>query len=278
MRSKSRITITLAHDLLSQIDDMIDGKAIRNRSHAIEDLLRQGLEPRVTTAAILAGGRRGDGRIAPILSIGGTPLIQIMMDHLISYGIDRIFILGAKNEERLRAVVASGDPPAADAEFVRERSPRGTLGAIKLIEHRIGPDPFVVLHGDVLTDIDLFEFSRFHKRQGTLATIAVKPREAERNYGKVMLQGNRITEFMDVNRSEGISIVNTGVYILQPEVLGIVPDRGPTHFEVDLFPRLAVIGELSAFVFQGIWFDVSREKSYQLAQTRWAARADGERR
>ena len=102
-----------------------------------------------------------------------------------------------------------------------------------------------------------------------MATIAVKPRDAERQFGKVLLQGNRITHFLETERSEGISIINTGVYLLQPEVLHLIEPDQPSRFETDVFPKLAAMQELNAFFFQGIWFDISRPESYQSAQARW---------
>lgn len=271
MRSKARITITLARDLLSQIDGMIDDVTIRNRSHAIELLLRRSLRPTVHTAAILAAGEDGNGMIPPLRKIGDRLLIEIMLRHLGQHGIRTVFLLAGKHEEKLRAALAeTGNPWNLELEFISEGEPRGTAGAVKLIEDQIGSEPLLVLHGDVLTDIDLSEFVQFHQREGTMATIAVKPRVAERRYGKVMLQGNRITEFLDIHQSEGISIVNAGVYLLDPEALHLVEEGGRRTFEQDLFPDLAAIGELSAFIFQGIWYDISQEDSYRLALGRWA--------
>jgi NDP-sugar pyrophosphorylase family protein len=83
-----------------------------------------------------------------------------------------------------------------------------------------------------------------------------------------MLQGNRITEFLETDESEGMSIVNAGVYVIHPHALRLVDHKPPTFFERDLFPRLADIGELSAFMFQGIWFDISQEDSYRQALAR----------
>jgi NDP-sugar pyrophosphorylase family protein len=272
MRSKARITITLPPQLLGQIDGIIDGETIRNRSHAIEHLVRRSLEPQVTTAAILAGGRVGRETFPALLSINGTTLINITLAHLATHGIETIYILAGDSQEQLRQLLGNGGSFGVSLRYIREDRPRGTLGAVKLIEEEIGSAPLLVMHGDVLTDIDLTEFFRFHKREGTLATVAVKPRQAERKYGKVMMQGNRITEFLDTSQSEGISIINTGVYLLQPEALRLVTADALAHFEVDLFPRLAELGELSAFLFQGIWFDISEGESYRLARERWASK------
>ncbi len=272
MRSKARLTITLARDLLRQVDRMIDNKTIRNRSHAIEMLLRQSLMSKVTTAVILAGGDSGDGPLPALLPIENTQLLFITIGHLVNFGISRIFILAGKNEAALRQVVGEGRFMGATVVYAREDQPLGTAGAVKTIEDKLADEPFLVIHADVLTNINLAEFIEFHKHENTLATIAVKPREAERTYGKVLLQGNKITDFSETNQSEGISIVNTGVYLLQPDALKLIELDQPAHFEKDLFPKLAAIHELSAFIFQGIWFDISTSDSYRLAQARWAAK------
>jgi NDP-sugar pyrophosphorylase family protein len=269
MRSKARLTITLARDLLAQIDRMIDSRKIRNRSHAIELLLRESLKTRVTTAVILAGGEVGEGPFPALRPIGNQPLIFITLKHLIESGIQMIHILAGRNEPSLKQVVDEGNYLGAQIRYGGEDRPLGTAGAIKSIESRLAQEPFLVLHSDVLTNINLAEFIQFHKDENTLATIAVKPREAERKYGKLLLQGNKITDFSETDKSEGISIVNTGVYLLQPEALSLIVAGQPAYFERDVFPNLAAIGELSAFFFQGIWFDISAPDSYQLAQARW---------
>jgi mannose-1-phosphate guanylyltransferase/phosphomannomutase len=251
---------------------MIDNQTVRNRSHAIELLLRESLKTRLTTAVILAGGKRRDSTQPALLPIANQPLIFIALRHLVAYGINNLFILAGDNEATLKAVVGEGDFMGATICYVREKDPLGTAGAVKSIEPRLANEPFLVLHADVLTDIDLSDFIEFHKNEGCMATIAVKPRDAERKYGKLLLQGNRITALSAANQSEGYSIVNTGVYALQPEALSLLEPRRNAQFESDLFPQLAAIGELSAYFFQGIWFDVSTNESYEKAQIRWASR------
>lgn len=269
MRSKARITITLARDLLKEIDQMIDQREIRNRSHAIELLLRQSLTPSVKVAAILAGGVAKSRHLPALRTIGGRTLIETMVGHLVDHGVQDIYILAGENAQLISNVLSVTSARNAHVVYVDEQPPRGTAGAVKLLEKKIGEERLLVVHGDILTDIDLTEFVRFHEREGRLVTVAVKPREAERRYGKVMLQGNRITQFSDRDRNGGVSIVNTGVYLLQTEALGLIESRAPSYFESSLFPHLAAIGELGAFMFQGLWFDISENDNYLLAQDRW---------
>jgi NDP-sugar pyrophosphorylase family protein len=269
VRSKARLTITLAKDLLKQVDGMVDGKSIRSRSHAIEMLVKDALIPKVTTAVILAGGERQTQTIPALLPIGDRPLIFTMLEHLIRYGINTVYVLANKSGPDLESLVGDGHLMGVKIHHVSEEKPLGTAGAVRDLESRLPPEPFIVIHGDILTSIDLAEFIEFHKQEDTLATIAVKPRDAERKYGKVLMQGNRITDFSQTNQSEGISIVNTGVYLLQPQSLRLIDGGKPVFFETDFFPKLAALNQLSAFVFQGVWFDVSDPESYASAQARW---------
>ncbi len=269
MRSKSRLTITLSPDLLRQVDRMIDKQRIRSRSHAIETLLRQSLQPRVSTAVLLAGGDRPAIAAPAIAPIGGKALITRMIEHLMGFGVDSFVVLAGSECATIEAVLGDGEHLGARIRYVEERRPRGTAGALKAAQPYLEEGPFLALHADVLTNIDIGDFVDFHIRENTLATIAVKPRSAEATYGKVLLQGNRITRFVDQGASQGISIINTGVYLFKPEVLGLIPDDQPSRLEEDVFPQLAMMGELSAFLFQGIWFDVREPENRDRAQARW---------
>lgn len=273
MRRKTRLTITLTPDLLRQVDQLIDKRTIRSRSHAIEVLLRQSLTPVVETAVLLAGGH-GEGDEIPALSrIRGEPLISRTIQHLLGAGIRSFVVLAGEHESAIRSVVGEGRRLGTRIDYVREDRPLGTAGALKLAEPLLGGGSFLLVHADVLTNIDIESFINFHMRENTLATIAVKPRQSERQYGKVLLEGNRIIDFIEEGDNQGISIVNTGVYLFRPEVLNLIASDGPSHLETDVFPRLAGMRELGAFLFQGIWFDVSTPENRGLAEARW--RQDG---
>jgi NDP-sugar pyrophosphorylase family protein len=120
---------------------MIDEKEVRNRSHAIEVLIRQSLMPKVSTAAILAGGSLENGDLPPLLTIGSRRLIHITIGHLINHGIRKIFILAGKNEGRIRDVLGDGSSYDASLKYVQEDKEWGTAGAVKLIEHQVGVEP-----------------------------------------------------------------------------------------------------------------------------------------
>ncbi|MCP4202261.1 MAG: ribbon-helix-helix protein, CopG family [bacterium] len=274
-RSKARLTITLAPDVLDRVDRLIDEGELSNRSQAIEALLRRSLKPSVTTAVILAGGDHDGPEIPALVPIGGQALVARTILHLAGFGIRSFVVLAGPYERAIKRLMGDGRSLDVQISYLRERSRRGTAGALKLVQDYVGDDPFLVIHGDVLTDIDIADFIAFHLNENTMATIAVKPRQSEKRYGQVLLQGNRITNFLESGRDAGISIVNTGVYLFGPAVFGMIDKDKTSQLEEDVFPRLARMGELSAFLFQGIWYDISSPKNYRKAKMRWSEKGAG---
>lgn len=257
MRTKSRLTITLPEDVLNQVDSFIDGKQIRNRSHAIETLILKSLMPSVKTAVILAGGKGSVNGPPPLQKIFGKFLLAHQLEHLKNFGLANVVICGGSDSEKILQVFGDGSEFGVEIVYVDEKKPMGTAGAIKLAEKYLDSNPFLVMHGDVLTDLNLSEFIDFHLEENTLATLGVKPRMGEKEYGQVFMQGNKIIKFMENGATEGISIVNTGIYVFKPKVLDIIPAGKKLKLESAIFPALASERQLSAFIFQGVWRDVS---------------------
>jgi mannose-1-phosphate guanylyltransferase len=269
MRTKARLTITLPPDLLDEVDQMVGQRNIRNRSHAIEVLLRGSLSPKAAAAVLLAGGPSKEDYLPALMPIQGQALIVLTVSQLVAHGIRNIIILAGQSEARLRGLLGDGTYLGAAVRYVSEPRPLGTAGALKSAEQYLVNGPFLVLHADILTNMNVSELVKFHTSQNGLATMAVKPRQAEPSYGKVLLEGSRITEFIGQSQAQGVSIVNAGVYMFEPEVLGLIEAGTRSRLETDIFPKLARLGELRAFLFQGVWFDISRSENYEAAQERW---------
>ncbi len=269
MRRRSRVTITLDNQLLKKLDQLMIKKNIANRSQVIETLLNQSLKPQVNTAVVLAGGSLNKGKIL-LKKVNDQYLFSIMLEHLKEHGIDKIIITTTDEikpilEERF----GDGSAFELDLIYVTETKPLGTAGALKNIDYLLGSKPFLVVHGDVLTDLNLHDFFEFHVKEGVEITIGVKPRMGEKKYGQVFLQGNKIIRFLKDGTNEGISIVNTGLYVINPRVLKRFPANSQVFLETDVFPRLATEGKLAAFIFQGLWFDISSRDSLMEALSRW---------
>lgn len=263
MKTKTRLTITLSWDLLKKVDALVDGHKIRNRSHAIENLVQNSLTQGVNTAIILAGGAREGGEISALKKVGGRYALSHILDHLKKYGIINIVICAGKNQEKIKDIFKDGADFGLNINYVLEKSPLGTAGAIKLAEKYLGESPFLVVNDTTITDLNLEDLITFHLNEETTATICVKPRMSEKKYGQAFMHGNKIVQFLDgatAYGTYGISIVNIGLYIFSRDILDYIPEDKNMSLELEVFPKLATKKELSAFLFQGNWLDVDAQK------------------
>lgn len=267
--AKQRLTITLSENILKKIDTYIDGVQVRNRSHAIESLLENSFSPSIDTAVILAGGSKNRKEIPALKKIGDRSVLAITFEKLREIGIDRVVICAGSDTNAIKKEFGDGSNTGFSLMYVEEPVELGTAGALKLAEKHLQHEPFLVIHGDVLSDLDLANLVEFHLQEHAIATIAVKPAMGTKELGHVFLSGNRIKAFLDSSEQRGISIINTGTYILNPEVLKKITPQKKLYLEKDIFPKLAEVGELSAFVFQGNWFDVTKDEIFAVAATAW---------
>lgn len=256
MSQKVRLTITLSDDVLSRVDQIIDGKEIRNRSHAIETLVSKQLYGEVSQAVVLAGGK-AEAIDQALTAVAGRPLIEHLINLLKSYRIGKIMVLTDRQNKRLAGVLARFE----GVELIVQSTNLGTAGALYEIKDNLGPQPVVVMHGDIFTDINLEDMVRFHLDQGAPVTIGVKPKLHQKEFGKAQMAGTKIEAFLSSPKEPGVGMVNTGVYIIDPKTLELLPKNNkPLMLETDLFPLLADKRQLNGFLFEGIWYDVSNRK------------------
>lgn len=271
---KERITITLDDDLINEVDHTVDGQTIKNRSHAIELLLNKALRKKTLTKAILlAGGPLkiglGKSKKSPSNTlVNGRPIIMYIMYSLKKYGINDFIIVGRKGTINPLKELFDNTNFKENVTYIEEPDYMGTAGAFKLAsEHITGP--VVVCNTNALFQIDLDQMFQFHKNSGSMATISLTSVPDVSNYGVVLLNGTKIFSFEEKPKHKIPSnLVNAGCYILEPEVLEMIPE-GYGRFEIDVFPKLAKQEELSGYVFYGKWIYVSDEESLEMANRDW---------
>ena len=152
--------------------------------------------------------------------------------------------------------------------YVTEESPLGTAGSVKNARSLLNRT-FLVVSGDALTDIDLRAATDFHKERGAMATIVLKKVPNPLEFGLVITsEDGRIERFLEKpGWGEVFSdTINTGIYVMEPEVLNLIPDDRPYDFSKDLFPQMLENGfPLYGFVADGYWTDVGNLEQYLAA-------------
>jgi len=274
---RQRLTITLKQDILDRLDATIDGASIRNRSHAIEYHLGKVLGSRIQTALILAGGQGVKMRPftyeipKAMIPVQGKPIIEHTVTMLRDAGVKKILIhighLGNKIEEYF----GDGSRLGTSISYVKEAKAEGTAAPLRLAKKELQTGPFILVYGDVLIDINMRDFIDFHSESNSLATIAITSVAEPSEFGVVKMQGNKVVEFLQKPpQSPGMShLIYTGVSIIEPEVISLIPEKGESHLEDDVFPKLAKQKKLSGYPFEGKWFDIGTPEDYERALANW---------
>jgi len=144
--------------------------------------------------------------------------------------------------------------------------PLGTAGPIKLAEKFLGQsEPFLVLNGDIFADLNYREIIENHVKKKALATIALCQVEDPSSYGVAeMAENEQITRFVEKppKGTAPSNLINAGVYVLNPEVLQLIPKGKAVSMEREIFPKLAAEGKLYGHRIQGLWMDVGKPEEY----------------
>ncbi|NLM41460.1 MAG: NTP transferase domain-containing protein [Firmicutes bacterium] len=226
-------------------------------------------------AVIMAGGE--GTRLRPLTCCVPKPMVPIlnrpMMEHILHLLKRHQFTDIACTLWYLPRDVTTyfqdGHAFGMNLEYYIEREPLGTAGGVKNAAQSL-QSTFVVMSGDALTDIDLTQAVAFHRQQGALATLVLTRVADPLSYGVVLTGENgRITQFLEKPTWSQVfsDTVNTGIYILEPEVLDYVAPGEKVDFSQDVFPELLRRGApLFGYIAAGYWSDVGNLDIYRQAQ------------
>jgi mannose-1-phosphate guanylyltransferase len=220
-------------------------------------------------ALILAGGEGTRLRPLtstvpkPVVPLVDRPFVAFMFDWLRRHGVDDIVMSCGHLASGVRNVLGDGEAFGIRLRYVEEPRPLGTGGALKYAE-RLLDERFLMLNGDVLTDLDVSAQIEQHERTGATATLALTPVEDPTAYGLVRLApGGAVTEFVEKPAPDQIDTrnISAGVYVLERSVLDMLVPGESASIERDVFPRLVGDG-LFGCVSNGYWLDIGTPEHY----------------
>jgi mannose-1-phosphate guanylyltransferase/phosphomannomutase len=204
----------------------------------------------------------------PMVPIVGKPCMEHIIDLLRRHGIDDIVVTVAYLPQVIRGYFGDGEAIGVSLHYSVEETPLGTAGSVKHAEALLD-ETFVVISGDALCDFDLSAIVRAHREAGAVATLGLKSVENPLEFGVVIIdEDGRIERFLEKPSWGQVfsDTINTGVYVLEPEVLRMVPDGEPYDFSKQLFPDLLSRGKpLHGHVLEGYWQDIGNLDQYRQA-------------
>ena len=225
-------------------------------------------------AVVMAGGE--GTRLRPLTSNQPKPMVPIVgkpcMEHIIDlvkrHGIEEVVVTLAFMPQAIRAYFGGGESLGLDIDYSVEEQPLGTAGSVRLAHERLA-ETFVVISGDALCDVDLTALVEAHRTKGAAVTIGLKSVDNPLEFGIVVTDDDgRVERFLEKPSWGQVfsDTINTGIYVLEPEVLRHVPDDRPYDFSKELFPLLLEMGRpIYGHVLDGYWQDIGNLEQFRQA-------------
>ena len=199
----------------------------------------------------------------PLMPIGDMPILEIVIKQLKYYGCKKIILAVGHLKELLSAFFNDGKKWNLDIKYSYEDKPMGTAGPLKLINPDEIEDNFIVMNGDVLTDLNFGEFFEYHKNNNALCTIATYKKPVKINLGVLELKNKGVVNYIEkpvLNYT-----VSMGVYAFKKETLGHIPFN--TYFDFpDLIKKLIEENKkVLGYDFKNHWLDIGTPSDFEIA-------------
>ena len=225
---------------------------------------------KITTPVVIMAGGKGT-RLEPFTKVLPKPLIPVgdktVIDHIIDrfrvYGINEFYITINYMAKIMRAYFEEKCPDYT-ISFAEEDEPRGTAGSLKLIKDKISA-PFFVSNCDIIIEADYADLYNFHKKSGCDITLVAATKQFNIPYGVCELNGNGSLKNIN-EKPEYNFLVNTGLYVLNPDILELIPDNGTFHITHLMGKVQDNGGRVGVYpVSEGAWVDVGQWAEYRNA-------------
>ena len=203
----------------------------------------------------------------PMLKVGNKPILQTIVEKFVEYGFVNITMCVNFNAGIIRDYFGDGKEFGVNIDYVLEQKRMGTAGALSLLKERPS-EPFFVMNGDLLTNVNFEHIFNYHMLHKATATMCVREYDYEVPYGVVKMNDNKITAIAEKPVQK--FFVSAGIYMLSPEILDLIPQDEfydmPTLFEKAIAQDKNVI----SFPIHEYWIDIGRLEEYQKANEEYA--------
>ncbi len=206
----------------------------------------------------------------PLLPVVNKPIMEHVLRLLKRHGFTETVVTVQFLAALVRNYFGDGEEIGMALSYATEEMPLGTAGSVKNAQDALRDERFLVISGDALTDIDLTDMVRFHKENGALVTIGLKRVPNPLEFGIIIIDDEgRVQRFLEKPTWGQVfsDTANTGIYVMEPEVLDHVAAGESVDWSGDVFPKLLAEGApLYGYVADGYWEDVGTHESYLKSQ------------
>lgn len=199
----------------------------------------------------------------PLLPIGEKAVLEIQIEHLRKHGVTDVFLATNYKSDYIGNFFGDGSRYGVNLVISREEQRLGTAGPLKLLEKEL-TEPFLVMNGDILTNLDVSSVFAFAEARESLLTITVKKMVLPYAFGNIFFEGDRVTGIEE--KPDIVTHALAGIYIMKPAILAQIP--AGTYFGMDqlILQLLAQDMPVTKYEIRDYWLDIGRVDDYELAQ------------
>lgn len=249
---KEKISITVNNSILKKIDSLVDRLFIRNRSQAIEVVLRESLDKKKTAVILLGGSEKmlqvGDNYV-PFFKKNGVAIIEKAIIKFREENFREIIIIARKKIiDSAFSLLQNGSKYGVHIKYIEEKESNGTADSLRLAKKELS-SPFLVVYGDIVFDkIKLGELWNSHSRKNPISTLTLTTFNKPSIKGVVFLEGDKIIQFDQKPRKSPSYLVFSPIFVCEPELL----NYHGSSLEKDIFPILAKKNLLNGYVSKSV--------------------------
>lgn len=246
---------------------VLDESGVVVKLFCLQDFV--GVRSRANWAVIMAGGegRRlrplTDATPKPMLPVGGRPVLEAIVRHLVRHGFQSVFVSINYLGEQIESYFGDGRRFGCHVEYLRELQPLGTGGALRLL-----PKPterILVINGDLVTDADLSALLDYHEEYGYAATVCVREFTYRIPYGVLYTQNSEVKRIEE--KPVHCVLINAGIYVLEPFLLECIPSGQEYPLPEVLERALADGHPVGAYPIRERWIDIGYPEEYERVRT-----------
>jgi len=204
----------------------------------------------------------------PLMPVGEQPVIEVLLKWLRRWGIKETCITTGYLGHLISTLCGDGSQWDMEIKYSKEREPLGTIGPLANIKDYL-TDMFLVLNGDLITDLDINDFVGFHKRSGAQVTVACTDQVIDLDFG-VIDAPNGDGRMIGFREKPSMNFqVSMGIYCIEPEILDLIPRDVPFGFDNLMHTMLLHGMPVYTYMHKGLWLDIGQEKDFTRVQEKF---------
>jgi mannose-1-phosphate guanylyltransferase len=197
------------------------------------------------------------------MPVRSQPVLELLLKWLRRNDMREIFITTGYLGHLIKSFCGDGAQWDIDIRYTEEKEPLGTIGPLNMLRDQLD-EPFMVINGDVLTDLCINNFVRYHRAKCSMVTVATANRDTRMDFGVIQEHDGQITSFKE--KPVLSNLVSMGIYLMEPDVFDYIPEGIPFGFD-DLILCLLRRGlPAHSYVHEGVWLDIGRIEDFENAQ------------